>query len=427
MPTPIFCCGAECGLNTPTQAGTGNFNSHWSAIDSPNVTVDTTIFAPGGTRSWKTTCSGNTRQLANNWASASAIGVMRFKVLFTQVPAVTTLIAWLDSSTSLFGLRYNTANGSMELYSKATGATAVGPPVVLNRWYLIDIKVNATANPWTSAWQVDGVPYGSISPANAAGTFTGHLFGNDISSTFNAIYYDDIVISNTEADYPFGNGYVLATRPNRDGSHSFTANDFKYNNTTGFSQTATDVYTYLDDLLDNTTDFIAQAVIRTTGYVEVGFAPLPQILINGCDFTVNGIEVVASFHASAGQAENFGMRLEDQGTEVILFSMDLASASLTNYRKHYAKSFATNNPWTPAQVSGIMARFGYSSDASPQPFVDAIVIEADLKPTLQIVSALDLILANSPRKSKSPMVFPLFISPQSAPTKELKSIDGLLV
>lgn len=428
MPTPVFCCGAECGLiaTAHTAAGANSSDSHWDGFDA-NIAVDATVFAPGGSSmSWKFNPSAAARLLESKFPSLQNVVVVRFKVMYTTAPNAAGLIAWLDNSTSLIGIRYNTANSSFELYDKTSGNNAVGPVVSLNRWYTIEYVVNATTNPWTASWQVDGIPYGSISPARAGLGQDGVCFGNNISATYTC-YFDDILVSNTAADYPLGTGVILPMRPNRDGVHSFTAGDFKYNNSTNVATNATDVYTYLDDLLDNTTDFIAQAVIRTTGYVEVGFAPLPQILSNGRRYTINGLEIVADFHASAGQTENFGMRITDQGTEATVFSLNLGSASSTNYRKFYVTSPTTGRPWNPAQLSGMMARFGFSSDASPIPFVDAVVLEVDLKPNLQVISAADLILFNSPRASKSPMVFPMFISPQSTPTKELKSIDGLLV
>lgn len=402
MPTPIFICGAECGVGV---GGTANAmagvsgNGHWQTMDT-GWTVDSTFFAPGGSkRSYKIVAAAASKQLARTFAVASNFGVVRFKVMWTTLPSTATLIAWFDGGTSLPGIRYN--GGNLELYQKATGSNAVGPAVVAGRWYTVEMKWDTSANPWLGSWQVDGVPYGNVSAASAAATRTGLLFGNDLSAT-QTMYVDDIVCSQTLADYPFGDGVVLGLSPVSDGLHSFTANDFKYNNTTAFAQTVTDVSTYVDETIDNVTDYITQAVIRSTGYVEVRFAGLPFLLPNGKSIAgINGLALVGGFHATTTSACTCSLRVVDGTTETAVFA--LLSPGLTtivSYYKCYATSPTLSQPWTRLTVNGLLARFGFSTDVTPFPSCDALMLEVDCIPSLVVNAERQLVVASSEEVAK---------------------------
>ena len=405
MPTPVFVCGAECGVTgggtTFAMAGT-SANGHWQTMDT-GWTVDSSFFAPGGsTRSYKIATTTTAKQLARTFAAASNFAVARFKIMWTTLPSTATLVAWFDGGTSICGLRYN--GGNLEMYQKSTGTTQIGPAVVTGRWYTVEMKWDTSANPWLGSWQVDGVPYGNVSAAAVAATRTGFIVGNDLSAT-QTMYVDDMIVSQTLADYPIGDGVVLGLNPISDGLHSFTAGDFKYDSSGGTNvlTTATDVYTHIDDTIDNTTDSIFQAVIRTTGYVEVRFKSLPWQLPDGRGIkAINGIAVVGGFHASASTACTCSLRIEDGATESAVFALlSPGATSIVNFYKMYATSPAASVPWQRGTLNGLLARFGYSSDVTPFPACDSLVIEADVAPTRLQHELVRQMMSTSPQPQAS--------------------------
>lgn len=385
MSTPIFICGAECGVNAVGAAPTGNLK-HWSTFGA-TVAVDT-VNVPDfwSTRSYKFNPSANNSDtLAHLFGTAiasPAVMVVRFRIMFTVLP--NSVHSIVSDAGGLCGIRYNTSGTKLEAWAGSATTTVAGSFVpTVGVWYRIDARFTRGTT-HSVDWQVDGSAQTQASKASqSASTITGVTFGHqsagqagstNTTATFNI---DDICTSGTTGDYPLGVGQVVGLQPAADGTHSFTANDFKYNATgAAIATNATDVYTHLTGPLDNISDFVSQVVIRTTGYLEVAFGTTPALS------AVNGINVVSSHHAEGTPGQSVSLRLEDGATEnAILAGVDFSETSIIYNEKVYATAPSSGSAWTKTKVDALKVRWGYSGDVSPNPDLDGLCIEVDLVTT----------------------------------------------
>lgn len=383
MPTLTFCCGAECGIvginAAPTVA-----RRHWTTTGTTAPTINTVLARSPGLRCYSFSPANTTSYLSQTITGSPTTCVGRFAVRFETLPAGNAHLFSFNTAGSWCFVAFRASDNTIGVTTSTTLATfTAGPVIEAGRWYVVDVKANIVANPWLIDFRVNGTAYTQHSIAIAAGTFTTFRVGGEVTNTdkTHTAYIDDIAVSSTSGDYPIGHtGYIVGLSPNVDGTHNFSANtDFKYNDTTGFLSSATDVYTYLDDLLDNTTDFISCNAASNTEYIEVGFQNLPESVAS-----INGMEIVSAHHASSTAANKQTLRMNDGGTTADLWAdADLSNTTLTTVSAHRATAPSTSSAWTVAKVDAVLMRWNSSYgtiDVTPVPYLDAIMLEVDIIP-----------------------------------------------
>jgi hypothetical protein len=144
---------------------------------------------------------------------ASFIHVISFYIRMNTIPNGIELFSpmtagmrfGIDDTTKKFGIIFGTAQ-TFPFLSTVT-------PVV-GQWYRIEIRINASANPWVVDWQIDGVPQTQRTNAaaanNSADIYVGHATGFVASVNLN---YDQIQYSQTAADYPLSAVSISLTAP----------------------------------------------------------------------------------------------------------------------------------------------------------------------------------------------------------------------
>ena len=253
--------------------------------------------------------------------------------------------------------------------------------LVTGTWYRIDWVADASGGTATMKVSIDGANEQTASQAQVSANFTAARFGSTGTTVTVDMYFDDLIMGNALVDYPFGAGTVERMKPTRDGTHSFTAGDFRYNAAgANIATSATDVWTYVDDdSMEDITDFIAQRVIRTTGYVEVGFGTAP--------FThdAQAVAVVSNWHASTTGANTVGLKMNDGGTLLALTDDagdDLSDFSNTTATQHEAIVVTppSGGTWTKAKIDALLIRMGYAGDVIGEPFWDGVMLEVAYAP-----------------------------------------------
>jgi len=381
MATPIFCCGAECGITTAGATGSPAA-PHWNAA-AGTIAIDTTV-PRNGARCYKFSPAANTSYLSKAISGSPNTGAARFAIRFGSLPASNAIIAAFTTSGSwcLFGFRASDSTIGITTVSNFSNFKA-GPVVSTGVWYVVDMKVDISANPWKVDCKVDGVATTQCTSSTAANTFVNFRIGGNADTSTTPtydLYVDDIILSATGADYPFGRGKVLGLSPNADGTHSFNAaGDFKYNDSTNVPTNATDVYSYLDDALNNITDFIAAAGVAASEYFEVAFADTAETA------DARAVEVVSAQHAAGTSANKSSLRLVDGGsTSDVYADGDFSNTTITYHTKQYATP-PSGGTWTPAKINALKARWGSSFgtvDISPVPYLDGLMLEVEYEQPL---------------------------------------------
>lgn len=372
-----FVCGAECGVLAAGSTASPTAK-HWSAVVGATTLETTTVRT--GSRSYKFNPSAAQAYLAHDISGSPVRMSARAYIRFSVLPNTTCTLLNAKIGVNYPGVYYNNSTGKITTGNSATYG-AGGVTAATGQWYCVEFIVDCSANPWTIDVKVDGVLDTRQTVSNAASTMSSMSVGFINFTTTATLFVDDISVQDVNTLW-IGPGEVQGLFPNADGTHSFTANDFIYNAAGGsIPVSATNVNTYIDDLLDNTTDFINQALTNANGYVEVQFPDLPSNVVK-----VNGVEVVSTHHSAATQSNNCKMKLFDGTNVQDIWSADFSETSIvySSVTANMAPSAAgTYIPWTKSAVDSISARWGYSSDANPDVYLNSLCLEVDCQTAAQ--------------------------------------------
>ena len=123
----------------------------------------------------------------------------------------------------------------------------------------------------------------------------------------------------------------------------------------------------LDDVpMTSTADYVRQQANSGTSYVEFGLQDTPETCIRE-------VSVVLAYHAAAKAADNGKTSIFEGATETVVFTGDMSQTTL-QYKTAVVTPAAVT--WNQAAVNGLVARVGYSTDSSPNPYWDSIMLEA---------------------------------------------------
>ena len=192
MATIAFTCGAEHTSEFTT--------SHWFS-NTPNsgaVTVDTT-HVDSSPHAIKVTADASLRKIANTGRYFAA----RMRIWLPSGAATGTRVIELDDGGSGRLLQYNTVAGKMQWYD-GTDSTLAFP---LDQWVTVDIEIDASANPHTTNWKINGVAQTSTSAALAANNVVQYYLGGYAGSSDR--WVDNLAVSLTPGDYPIPAGKSL--------------------------------------------------------------------------------------------------------------------------------------------------------------------------------------------------------------------------
>lgn len=368
--TPVFCCGFECGIY-----GAGHFDT---ALGSPTITTSSPL---SGTRSLLCT---NRQEVVSASTFGAGIVVWRFRIRFNTVPDRNTAVGGVG--TSMVGVAFHAASSTLNMGSATGVATSGGVAVTTGVSYVVDVRVDKTANPWVTAAYINGVAVPNLNYAQAADTAAmGLSLGLDAASVVGECLIDDVIVSATSVDFPIGAGSVLPFIPTSDGTHNIAGTgDFQRGNTgTDILNATTTAFQLVDDV-PLPSGAVAEAdCIRcvappnATDYVENVFGPAA----GGATPTVapRTVEAILVHHEITTGTCNLRVGLNDNGTVNDVYNVTAAGVVTYRYaRKHYATA-PTGGAWTlsgAGNFNNLRVRT-FSSDATPDPCLDSIMLEAE--------------------------------------------------
>ena len=362
-------CGWECNIAVAGAILVPD-EKHW---DSPVAGIAVSVTNPRtGTRCLTATAAAESEYLGKTVARTIVAG--RVYVRFETLPDATThFIGNINANGS--GLIRCTSAGQLTIQAGAGSTVNLGSPISTGQYYRIDWLYDCSTGTASLKAKLDGGTEVESTNAQASVNITAIRLGPQTTVTA-TVRFDDFIAGDAAGDYPFGGGTVEKIIPSSDGTHSFTAGDFGYDSAgADVAVSATDVNTYVDDgRLDTSAEFIRQKVARSTGYCEVNFANPTN---SGDPLAVN---LLSSWHAAGTGADTMGIKWNDGGT--LADGIDVAGdglADVSNTTVGNAENIRTTKPsggaWTNAALTGLAARFGYSTDVVAIPYCDAIMLE----------------------------------------------------
>jgi hypothetical protein len=372
MTTPIYLTGFEHGVISTNGGGvadllTGTAGTEVACATSP---------VRSGTYSLKiapTLTTGG--RWSKNVAGTPTVLVQRFYLYITTAPSTADWIGTVVGTTAAYCYLYlNPTSGKFELYCSGTPVlVAQGPTYTTGQWYLVDWKVDLSANPWTTYCKIDGGTEFGGTYAAAADTVARMSFGHSATTgPAYEVYFDDLILSSTAGDYPIGAGAVATLSPYQDGTHNNAANvleDALGNDIDGTTYKACE---QLDELpMSDTSTRVQCNTAGSANYVEVLFADTTETDIQGA------VALLAYMSASSTANNGACIIIHEDATETTLWGNPTTRADYSESSMFY-KSALLPTPaggWDTAAVNALKTRLGYSSDATPDPYWENMLIE----------------------------------------------------
>lgn len=306
----------------------------------------------------------------------------KFKVSDATPSANTAIVSIVPNGGSQCRIELTTGGVLRALFGTAT-APQNGPTLSDDTWYELEVQADVSSGTRSIRWRTADVATNTwtdqtgTTTAVAASTAYAVWFGEVAGPTSGiTITMTDIVIgfdTDTSVDWLAAGETrnVGVLRPDSDGTHSFTAGDFKDTAGTNIATNATTAYQLVDDA-DQTSlaDFIQQAVIRADGYVEVGFGSASSVL-------PLAVGVTSTHHSSSTSANQMGVRATDDGGSNVttLWNANDVSDTTAHWRQAVMTTKPSGGAWTLAALNALMVRLGYSGDVTDIPYFDSVSLE----------------------------------------------------
>lgn len=375
--TPIFTCGWECRITTDA-AG-----AHWSASTNsgtPGLSIDTSFLRSGlASLLCDTTGGGAATFVARGLPASTRTFAGRFYFSFRVDVSGTATIMQLDNANGDFKLQARVGR-KLRVQIGAGTASADSAALTADQWYRIDYLCNSSDGTWDFFYSIDGVSQTGITgQVTTAADCTNFKLGNTGTNT-GKLSFDDLAYTLTLADYPIGAGSVLPFRPTACGTHSFTAGDFQDDASSNLATNETASWADLDEAPVVNTDFVKQVVIRAGGYLEYIYA------FNGR--TPRAVEQIVWVHNLSTSGNTQSAQLYDGTTATDAYTGQ-SSGSVAGTVRSFTKQWATppsGGSWTQALFALLRIRWGFSSDITTNPALDATMLEVEFSSSVAVTT-----------------------------------------
>lgn len=364
-PTLAYVDGFEFQLLSATAFAAGGIAPLYTTITT--ATIDTTTVRSGAA---SLRCDP-TVSVAGTVRRAVPAGnrtiVTSVYVRMASLPGGSTALILLNIATAGIGasIRYDPVTGKFAVYHSGKVADLGMAPVVVDRWYLLDLKFDCSADPFAVAGRVDG-----DAASEASGTITSTATDitqarlGTVTTTGPActMYFDDWIYGYTLADYPYGHHAVELLKPTSDGTHNAGTNVVE--DQAGADIGAVTAYNLVDEVPPENTDYIKQSAAGSGNYAEVVFATPTG--------TPWGASYYAAIEGAAANVSDMLMRVVNSSGTTLLDQGGVGAVNGTGRR--YSVGYVGGNP------TGNKGRMGFASDVSPVPRAVTFVAQA-VRPT----------------------------------------------
>lgn len=392
MVTASFVCGFECGQ-------LGSVGRHWTA---PTHASFNTTTVRSGIRSLELQPNGSaTDQPVCSFTPGNTL-VGRCYINFASLPDGDATLFTVGISTANLGIGFQFSTGKIKpvIRTSAPSTTfgATGVQIRTGQWYRLDMKTVMNGVDTRIDVQVDGVALTQQVIASTSAFLTVSL-GSRITVSAD-MFFDDVILSSTAADYPIGAGFVNHFVPVADGIHNTgTAGNFIIGAAgANITDSTTNAYTLIDEvpldgLTPTTNDYINQAANGATNYTEHVFGPAPGIVVP--QVAPRAVEAIIVYHQQSTGVGNSTFKLADNGTEDTILAFNAAGVTTNKYQTKQYATPPSGGTWNLNQMgdgafNNLRCRFGYSSDTNPNQYFDGIMLEAEfapLNPTIWLITA----------------------------------------
>jgi len=289
-------------------------------------------------------------------------------------------------------IRYRSASGKIGVQIGAGTEQLSADVVAADTWYAVELRVDQRTTTYTGDWQLDSPATGPVGQAQVslAGATAG-LGLNALRLGWNSaqtgtVRYGFVLVSKIAGHYPLGRHDILPVTVDPAGTIALggtaASTDFETytSNGTTAAWNATTARDNIDEVpptIGAAADGLCQVVADATAYVEI-----PLTTVQGApDGAIRAVRLYFCGWAASTTAATVGFRDHDGTTEhTLLAAADPAFDNSTTTPAWVCRMAGATSTivatWTQAKLDALVARVGFSTDASPKIGVHAVIGEA---------------------------------------------------
>lgn len=351
------------------QAGSGFIGTYKSIANSAVITFDTT-----NKRSSQNIAS---LKIAEDGVTAASVGynipasnrvlVWSYFLRETAVPSVKSQHSFTLGPAANAQIATNT-DGTISYSIGGSSVQSVAGNHADGGWHLISCKFDCSGTTFLLDVTVDGVAgTQSTLAGQTAADLTFLKLGTTTNTHTGTFWFQDLLWSFTSGDHPILNHICLALYPAAEGTDNLLAHIS--DNAAG----TTNLYTKLQDWkaggTADITTYLQQTTIDAAAYAEVTFDQTTEAVIWGARYLIAGF-------AGSTAADTADYRvLTSGGTQLVASGLLDYSGSTTVLGYYYDLIAAPGGGWNTSALNGLKARWGFSTDVTPNPFLSAAMIE----------------------------------------------------
>jgi hypothetical protein len=355
--TPVLVTGFENGVAAFTTNGGGLTNQIGNGTA---ISVQNSI-KHSGSYAMRQNVAGTTSWIA--WTVTGTHVNASVYVYFATLPNTKTGILGPDITAGYAGqIRWNTDTSQIALWNNSTfvDMQALGT----GTWYHFQCYFDCSAGTTVFKCRIDEGPEFSHSVVQAASTYTlwNCMVGQNSTTD---VYFDDVIVSQTAADYPIPASAVVGLSPSSDGSHVTAANTIEFQDGTdvGNGTTTTTAYTAVNTVpMGGTVTYLQQT---TTG------AYYANLKLNTAQTNIIGAEALLAYRSSSTTADKGACYIidGDAGTTTI-WGNPTTTADYSETSTFYKRKVMTvpTGGWQAGSINAYSWRVGNSDDISPKPY-----------------------------------------------------------
>lgn len=385
MPTLTFLTGFEEGVISTQGGGLATAMSGVPTIEStdPHSGNYCMKLSPVG--------SGAVNFRKNTTAPSCQLAVARvyFRIPTGGLPSATgSMVGWQVTTAAVTIGMSITSTGSLRGVV-GSGSSITGPTISDdNQWHYVDLRAIISSSTWTLDWSVDGVAQTQATwSGQATNDVLQYLRLGSASSTLSCVIcFDDLVMSETSADFPIGPGATKLLIPDGVVTSNVGTNIIEEANGTDANSSS---YQALNSVpMGDATNYIRQFANGTGNYLGVSLSDLtdPHSSILGA------LAVLAYSSGSTSSNRGGCIVSKDSFSSYTTIWGDpstTADYSDGNTSSPYWKSAIVSGAIDDTTINALQIRMGYSDDASPNPYWIDVAVEVAYVPSNDI--DLDLV------------------------------------
>lgn len=308
------------------------------------------------------------------WDFSSTVNscTVQHSFMVATVPSSSCMMSFaVTASATRPGLYFNSTTGKLEVGFDGYTKTDTGVTLTAYQWYKIDFKVEWTGSVMRLTANIDEGSDLTADGDTASSNITGVRMGTVNNDTF-TIYYDDVSYETGVTNFPFDDYRVFPLRIDSDGTHNAGTNVIE--DDTGADIGVVTAYDKVWNFGD-TANYLVQVANGSTNYAEMLPNPLNATLDN---LTWDSV-IAYAYWAGGGNptclAATVAINSDSVETGIYGTSSTPADYSVQTGGVNKATITAPTGGWSTTSLNALKFRFGYSTDANPDPYLWALGAE----------------------------------------------------